>query len=237
MAKWLLLVLLSSVVPAFATEILIDFSNLVSTTPGNWNNVSDLTGTTSNLIDFGTGLGTGVSIAGSANWQDFYGDDAGVFPNQSWLVQPATQDGAGLQQDLSGTFTLSGLTGSAYTIELVSARPEYGYLNTFTVNGAYAGSTYLGTPVVTPWNSTTDGLDAGNWLIWNDVVPVGGEITIQDVAGPDTLGILNAMRLSDVVAAPEPATLTFTAIGLAMLCLLRRRYGPRSESHKQPSTT
>jgi len=49
----------------------MDLSNFVSTTPGNWNNISNLTGTTSDLIDFNTGTGSGMSISGSSNWQDF----------------------------------------------------------------------------------------------------------------------------------------------------------------------
>lgn len=223
MSRWMILVLLVSVVPAAASEILVDFSDQVSTTPGNWNNVSNLTGTTSNLIDFATGLGAGVDITGSANWQQFFGDDAGAFPDQAWLIQPATQDGAGLGTDQTGTFTLSGLTAPSYTIEIVSARTTFGYLNTITVDAAFADRTYQGTPVNTPWNSTTDGLNAANWLIWDNVIPVGGAVTITDIAGPGTLGMLNAMRISDEVAIPEPAMLTLTAIG-ALALLLRRRW-------------
>lgn len=200
-------------------DLRMDLSTFLSTTPGNWNNISNLTGVTSNLIDFNTGNGTGVSLTGSVNWQNFFGDDAGAFPNQDWLIQPATVDGAGLQTNLSGTFTLSGLPDGIYTVEVVSARTTFGYLNTFTVNGELADRTFLGTPVVTPWNSTTDGLEPGNWLIWDNVVPDDGEIVIQDVAGPGTLGILNAMR---VVQIPAPGTAVVLVVtGLA--CGRRRR--------------
>jgi hypothetical protein len=218
--RWVLVALLGWAVPAMAGDVRIDLSNFISLTPGNWNNVSALNGTTPNLIDFGTGLGTGMSIAGSANWLDFYGDDGGTFPNQSWLTQPATRDGAGLATGLTGSFTLSGLGALSYSIEIVSARTSFGYLNSITINGAQANRTFLGTPVHTPWNSTSDGLGAGNWLIWDNVIPNGGQLTITDVAGPGTLGILNAIR---IVSVPEPTSLALTVLGTFAILLRRRR--------------
>lgn len=224
MKNWFLGLLLCGALPLCGGEIRIDLSTFVSSTPGNWNNISNLDGTTSDLIDFATGLGTGVSISG-VGWRDFYGDDGGEFPNQSWLVQPATEDAAGMDADETGVFTLSGLTDSAYIIEVVSARTTHGYLNSITVNGSYAGRTFLGTPVNTPWNAATDGLAAGNWLIWDNVIPDAGQIRIIDVAGPGTLGIVNALRVSSGDAAvPEPSTLALTAI-CALAMLLGRRRG------------
>lgn len=207
------------VAPSQATDVRMDLSTLVSSTPGNWNNISNVTGTTTNLIDFDTGAGTGIDLQGSGSWLNFFGDDAGAFPDQDWLIQPATVDGAGLGTDGTGTFTLTGLTGPAYTVELVSARTTFGYLNTFTAEGALADRTFLGSPVNTPWNATTDGLDPGNWLIWDSVVPNGGSITIQNVAGPGTLGILNAMRIVEI---PEPTT-GLLLVSAAGLMLIRRR--------------
>ena len=203
------------------SDIRMDLSDLVGTTAGNWNNISNLTGLTSNLIDFNTGSGTGVSIDGTGSpWQDFFGDDNGSFPNQSWLTQPATQDGAGVQTDLTGSFVFSGLTGSSYQIEVVSARTTFDYLNTITVNGDLADQTYLGTPVNTPWGSTTDGLNPGNWLIWSNVVPDNGTITVVDVAGPGTLGIINAMRILETSAVvPEPSSFVTMLVGGGVVVL------------------
>jgi hypothetical protein len=203
-------------VPALAVDIRIDLGTNAGTTAGNWNNISNVAGLTSDLIDFDSGLGTGVSIDGTGSpWSNFVGDDLGAFPNQDWLIQPATRDGAGLQRDLTGRYTIAGLTGPAYRIEVVSARTSFNYLNTFTVDGSLADRTFLGTAVVTPWNATTDGLAAGNWLIWDNVVPTAGTINLMDVAGPGTLGILNAVRILEV---PEPTTglmmLLVTALGL-----------------------
>ncbi len=200
-------------------DIRIDLSTFLGSTPGNWNNISNITGLTTGLIDFNTGAATSVSIDGTgSDWLDFFGDDDGAFPDQGWLIQPATVDGAGLLTDLTGTFTISGLSDGAYQLELVAARTTFGYLNTFTVNGALANRTFLDTPVVTPWGSTTDGLEAGNWLIWDNVVASDGQITITDIAGPGTLGILNAIRISQI---PAPGGLA--VLGLTGLMGARRR--------------
>jgi len=200
-------------------DIRIDLSTLVSSTGGNWNDISDLNGVTSDLIDFNTGASTGASIEG-AGWLDFFGDDNGEFPEQDWVIQPSTVDGAGLSSDGTGTFEIDGLSGSAYIVELVSARTSFEYLNTFTVNGALADETFLGSAVNTPWNSTTDGLEAGNWLIWNNVQPVDGSISIMDVAGPGTLGILNAVRISEV---PSPGAVGVLGIAGIVAGVRRRR--------------
>jgi hypothetical protein len=193
----------------------------VGTTAGNWNNISNLTGLTSGLIDFGTGASTGASIDGAGSpWLSFFGDDAGTFPNQDWLIQPATRDGAGLQTGMTGIFRIAGLTGAAYQVELVSAQTSFDYLNTFTVAGALADRTFLGTPVDTPWGATSDGLTPGNWLIWDNVVPVGGAFTIMDVAGPGTLGILNAIRIVEI---PAPGVIGLLGIAAALTGPSRRR--------------
>lgn len=204
-------------------DLRIDLSNFISTTAGNWNNISNLNGLTTGLVDYGSGGATPVSIDGTgSSWSDFFGDDGGTFPNQDWLIQPATVDGAGLGDGEVGTFVLGGLADATYRVEVVTARTDFGYLNTITVNGATADRTYLGTPVVTPWNSTTDGLEPGNWLIWDAVVPAGGEITLVDEADPETLGIVNAVRVSTAayVAPPAQAIPTLSSIGIALLALV-----------------
>ena len=214
--------------PGGDLDIRIDLSNSVSTTPGNWNNIANIAGNTADLIDFVSGLGTGVSIDGTGSpWSLFVGDDGGTFPDQDWLIQPATQDGAGLTTDATGTFQITGLPDGSYQVEVVSARTTFGYLNTFTANGANADRTFLGSPVVTPWNSTDDGLTPGNWLIWDAVTPVAGVITLTDTAGPGTLGIVNAIRVSTagpvipdtpIIEVPTMSTWGFLALGL-VLCL------------------
>ena len=78
-------------------DIRIDLSTFLGSTAGNWNNITDITGLTTGLIDFNTGAATSVSIDGTgSDWLDFFGDDDGAFPDQGWLIQPATVDGAGI---------------------------------------------------------------------------------------------------------------------------------------------
>lgn len=183
-------------------DIRLDLSNLVNTTGGNWNNIGSLNGTTSNLIDFNTGGGTGVGITGSG-WSDFFGDDGGTFPNQDWLIQPATRDGAGLQDGQFGTLEITALTSGEYRIEVVTARTCCNYLNTIRVNGAQADRTFLASPVQDPWGSLDDGLTPGNWLIWDNVSPVGGTITITNSAENETLAMINAVRVLATVIPVE----------------------------------
>ena len=203
-------------VAVVAEDIRIDLSALVSSTGGNWNNVSNLTGLTSNLKDFATGIATSVSINGTGSpWSDFFGDDSGTFPNRDWLIQPATVDGAGLQTGLTGTYLVAGLTAPAYRVEIVTARTSHNYLNSITVNGALASRTSLGTPVNTPWGSANDGLTPGNWLIWDNVVPLGGGFSIRDQAAPSTLGMINALR---ILGVPEPSTFIFAVVALLAAC-------------------
>ncbi len=234
-AAWIgLLCSTSGQLHAATLDIRIDLSNLVGTTAGNWNNISALTGATPNLIDWNTGLGTGVTIDGTGSlWTNFFGDDFAAFPNQSWLIQPATQDGAGLFDGQAGVFQLLGLGNSTYQIEVVSARTTFDYQNTIQVQGSLADRTFLGTPVNTPWGSTSDGLTPGNWLIWDNVNPINGQISIDVAAATQTLGIINALRITDTAAIPEPTSLALLGITAAGFCgvrLRRRRKGDAAET-------
>lgn len=203
-------------------DLRIDLATQLGSTPGNWNNVSNLTGLTAGLVDYASGAATSVSIDGTGSpWESLEGDSDGEFPDQEWLIQPATVDGAGLDEGEIGLFTLTGLPDGVYRIEVVSARTTFGYLDTILVNGALADRTHLGTPVVTPWNATSDGLEAGNWLIWDGVVPVAGAVTIAAESDPATLGIVNALRVLETpYAAPVAQAIpTVSSLGLALLAL------------------
>jgi hypothetical protein len=201
-----------------AQELRIDLSTFVSVSAGNWNNINNLNGVTPGLIDFNTGLPTTASISGTG-WTDFFGVDSNAeWPTVDWVVTSSVRDGAGILNSQTGVFNISGLTAPFYTVEVVSARTTFNYLNNITVNGSLANRTFDGTPVVTPWGSNADGLLPQNWLIWDNVVPAGGTINVTDVASPNTLGIVNAIRIT---AIPEPASAGLLVA--AGICLARRR--------------
>jgi uncharacterized protein (TIGR03382 family) len=202
---------------AQAWEIRMDISNVVSTTGGNWNNIGFLNGVNTDLIEFGSGANTGASISGFG-WQDFFGDDNGEFANVDWVQQPATADGAGVSTGGSASFTISGLADGLYIVEVVSARTDFEYLNFIAVGGEIADRTFNGTAVNFPWNSTTDGLAESNWLIWDDVQTDDGEININLTSDADTLGMINAIRISQI---PGPGAAAL--LGLAGVAGLRRR--------------
>lgn len=197
---------------AKAWEIRMDISDVVSTTGGNWNNIGNLNGVNADLIEFGSGANTGASISGFG-WRDFFGDDSAEFADVDWVQQPATADGAGVEEGSTGTFTVSGLADGEYVVEIVSARTEFEYLNFITVFGNFADRTFNGTPVNTPWGSNVDGLAESNWLIWDAVQTDDGEINIQLTSDVTTLGMINAIRISQI---PAPGALAlFGAAGLA----------------------
>jgi|GEM_PF-2063992 len=179
-------------------DIRIDFGTARGLTlPGQWNNIDNFAGVTFDLIDFNSGLSTGASIDGlGGEWRSFVGDDGPTFPEQDWIVNPASGDGAGLSTGLAATYLIDGLPEGDYQVEVMSARTTFDYFNTFNVNGALADRTFLGTPVVTPWGSTSHGLTPGNWLIWDAVSADGGQIQLDLQADPGTLGMINAMRIS-----------------------------------------
>jgi len=177
-------------------DIRVDLGISRGQTGGNWNNIGDVAGRVSGLIDFNTGAPTSVSYDADGPWFDAgAGSLTSGFPEQAWLIQPAVADGAWLQTGPTGSIRLTGLTGPSYRVEVVSARSVFDYRNTFMVNGDLADRTFLGTPVATPWGSASHGLADGNWLVWDNVAPSGGEIRIVDMTDVGDAGIINALRI------------------------------------------
>ncbi|MEM0896969.1 MAG: PEP-CTERM sorting domain-containing protein [Verrucomicrobiota bacterium] len=212
-------------------------------TAPNWNIISDgaPSGTTVNLVDFNTGSSTGVTMERTG-----FGFPAASplawFGDNDWVETASAYDGFvvfGGNDPLNpvvGTVTLSGLDNAAqYRVELVAAWgvPDLGGNFDFTnsqffdqtdyeVQGQWADRTFNDPNPVPP----TVGLDwspvlgtiQSDWMIWDDVSPTAGQISI--VVTPDTAnnnqGILNAIRITQT-AVPEPSGVFLMLLGLVGL--------------------
>lgn len=127
-----------------------------------------------------------------------------------------------------GTATLTGLTAPAYTIYVYAmgdlARPSNGgdllpnysvngtTLYTATLGGAFTGFTQGGTATANSSTTVTAAPAFGNYIVFSNVVPVGGQIAIS--AEADTTTWRSPLNGFQLVAVPEPST---TALGLAGL--------------------
>lgn len=201
-----------------ALEIRIDLSDTVGTPGGNWNLIE--TGVAPNtLVDFNTGLDSGATLSlvtmstdngFSVNWT---GGNLG-----GWMEDSAGDDLIGTLG--SGQVVLDGLGTTAVQIELVSAWFSDDVAGTYQIDSANADRTQTGDPVGSPWLGNTNG--TANYLIWDNISPTLGAVTI-DLTATGTIAGISALRITQV---PEPATwaamLGFSALMLAFVRSRRR---------------
>ena len=211
----------------------IDFGFTAS--PANWNMVNTI-GTFDNgglgLIDFNTGANVDETSV-TSNFESGTGGPLSNPPFTDW-VNPAGPVGDGIAFT-GGTvdITVSGLAESSYTIEVVSAIDAVGSLTVLpTVEGNIADRDFLTSDAdLTNWDILAAGT-SGNWLIWDDVNPVGGEIDIS-VANGSFNGFISALRIADnsVPSVPEPSTYVMFGIMIlgAGLMALRNRKKEKKE--------
>lgn len=206
---------------ANAIDVRIDFTNPGYATGGNWNVITDLNLTNSDLIDYGSGLATGVSVTGSG-WTNFNGDETSAWATTDWIESSAVEKGAGVFSGSFGSFTFAGLDSGSYQIEVVSARSCCSYLNTIRIDGDIADRTYNGAPVTTPFDARDDGLLLNNWLIWDNVNADLGSITL-DLSTTSTLGMVNAVRITGASVVPVPAAAWLFGSALVGLVGFKRK--------------
>ncbi len=202
-------------------EIRIDLSTEQGSSAfeGTWNvfNSSSLNDET--LVDLSTGNDTGATI--STN----FGSNNGSAT--AWLGAPGSWLDGNAGNDLfyttsSATVTLDGMGTSDWKIEIASAWNSSAIISLISILGDSADSTGNGDPVPATWNADTDGED--NWLIWSNVTPVAGAITIDVSKAGGVGGGISALRLTQV---PEPGAWTLLAgicaLGLAVWRVQRKK--------------
>lgn len=208
-------------------QVLIDFGNTPTTTsstgnPGYfWNNIN--TGGTISLIDI-TNATSGLSVAASG-FGGFSGSGGVAFPTPGGMTGTAAAEFGGLQSDAAtdyifgtgtntGTLTFSGLTaGVTYEFTIFSARNTTGgFLTDFSLNGGVAPSTGQ---VNAQFNSSA--------VVVLSAQAVGTTMTLTAKNNSASGGnfYINAV---EIVAVPEPASVTMVGVGMVgALALVRRR--------------
>jgi hypothetical protein len=182
---------------AVAQEIRLDLNGL-TIVPANWNTITSNT-TLTNLLDFGTGAGTGVD-ATTANFQ-FYAYDSNIWTagDKGWVAEDGGR-GAGFRTSAgTATVTFDNLPGSAYRVEVVASnRTDFpNSVADIQVNGSFADADKDGTGEDGD-DYPLDGNGHNNWLIWNAVNTddTGGQIQVSMAYASGANGtVINAIRL------------------------------------------
>jgi hypothetical protein len=194
-----------SVADSVGAVVMIDF-NEGEGSPSGWNVISQANknGTEIDLLDFITGSTSGITYTASGFTSNFGGNHwpAG---EQAWLVDGAGEDMfAGI--DTTVNITLSNLSGSSYSVELVSSNANPGVAD-YKTNGNFATRNFSNTVGVLgdDFSLQTDGYNASNWLIWDDVSPIDSRIVIS-ITGR---GGANAIRLREYTLGTNQNPNTF----------------------------
>ncbi|MEM0896970.1 MAG: PEP-CTERM sorting domain-containing protein [Verrucomicrobiota bacterium] len=231
-----------------ATVVQVDFNDngdSISAPPvagdpgGNWNVIPLVnSGSVANLTDFQTGGGSGVSMTltnFSQSDSPPNGDSVFGWTSTAWVDIEAGADGVQVVEDLSTpgppSIVFGGLNpGSLYRVEVVAVVPFGQSIDqfdgsSFEVNGSAA--TRNSNPGF-PFDSTDWNLQLATffqaWMIWDDVVPSSGEITVDLIPSGagifEDVTIINAIRLEEF-AIPEPSASILLLFG-GLMGLSRR---------------
>ena len=163
---------------------------------GNWNTPA-YPGTESNLTDFNTGLATTVDVDFSSF--GYHGTNGWTVGDIDWVDADAAADF--MATNGSSTIVFSDLPGTEYRIELVATRPGSD-IGDYSIGGVFANRLHSGSGNSDNWDLNQAHTD-GDWMIWDSVAPVSGQITIDVslVSGNDVT--VNAIMLTDVIVPVE----------------------------------
>lgn len=206
---------------AWGQTVLIDLGdNFSDMSAQNWNTMI-FNQAVPDLVD-DTGAPTGISFSPLFWGGDFQNNDNWI-EDTDWVLEEAATDHFGGFS--VSTITLGNLDG-IYKLEVVCAHPQTNHLTDIRVQDFFADQNFQNLPGVDgdDFDPKVDGRDAQNWLIWNDIEPVNGEITlaVQKLAGTNAISV-SALRLvrtgdsavssidistsADPVTVPEPGAM------------------------------
>ncbi len=160
---------------------------------------SNVADTVENLIDFNSGSATGMDVTHTL--LNNGSNEGAVFDTSVDWINPAEQTRSYTPEE-SLNLTLKNVLPGNYQLELVYVAHGGIPLPVVDaqVNGTTANSSYNGITLgLDAWNMFTDGTLAKDWLVWDNVSPTAGEITISHSwTGQSNSGGLSLLRLVNV---------------------------------------
>ena len=188
-----LLVLLSPAI-AWGQTVLIDLGdNFSDMSMQNWNTVV-FNQAYNDLVD-DTGAMTGISFT-PFFWGGDFQNSANWIEDTDWVLKDAATDHFGGFFDSRIIF---GNLDGVYKLEVVCAHPQTNHLTDITVNDQFANANFQNISGVDgdDFDPKDDGRDAQNFLIWENIMPVSGNITLRvtKLAGTNAISV-GALRLT-----------------------------------------
>lgn len=190
-------------------------------TLSNWNQAVG-NGTLSTVVSNTGGPLSGVTITTAGFGTDHSRDNSSsTYASNASATAPSWLDLDAIDSTMfrnsssgSGQIVISGLTGSAYQVDLISARSQSGGAGYITIEGEYSSG-----GASNAWDAFGLGWKDAGVLTWTSVAPLtsSNSITIDSGSG---LVYLTALRLT---AIPEPASLALLAVGGCLVVPSRRR--------------
>ena len=178
-----------------------------------WNNMD---GNSALALDNTAGNPTGIT----ATTTGFATDGVGGVDANNLYVHEAQYDYVGCAEDQPSSVTLTGLTEAEYTIVVFGSRSTNAWGAPSFRSGKFSVDGWANHAVQDHMANTTEK------LIFSDVAPVGGTITL-DVLGSER-DLLNGVSFNYAylnvmeILVPEPATMSLLALG-GVLAIRRRR--------------